>query len=600
MLKSLNRLKLFGRKAGRLESGLASAGFPVEKRLPTNPEFVSVSQVKQSLIKNRLTFDDGFTCLSLDCFLCAGKSSKLYINKITGFFICHGCNKCGNWVDLEAVVRDKTETFVQHIDNKSAAGLTKWLKIQKHLHHVSELSENRLEDVLRHIGLPNLSYEVLKEFEVHIDIKTGTLYFPLCNGGGQITGYKTLHKNFKEESYPSSDASGILHKKKNLCTSAVVVHSVRDFLGLCHVGISNHDIICLPHGQYSLPQSVLPLFENYKKLILWFGNDTSWDNARQLAKKLSEQRCHLVRPIDDQKTVIEAIEKHKDIQKIINTAQKIAHSSITTFSSLREDVFSELYNADKASGVKWERFPLLNKILKGHRRGELTILTGPTGSGKTTFMSEYSLDLAMQKVTTLWGSFEIRNQRLAKTMLTQMAMAPLEDNVDSFDEWADCFEQLPIYFMTFHGQQALETVMETVKHASYVHDVAHVIIDNVQFMLGLSSSESGYLDRFYRQDVLIGSFRNFATMHNCHVTLVIHPRKEKEGEPLTAMSIFGGAKASQEADNVLIIQNQTNMNVLKTKKFLQISKNRFSGDLGMMPLDFSKESLSFMTKSVKL
>lgn len=53
----------------------------------------------------------------------------------------------------------------------------------------------------------------------------------------------------------------------------------------------------------------------------------------------------------------------------------------------------------KAAGVKWTRFPTLNKILKGHRRGEMTILTGPSGSGKTTFMSEYSLDLAMQGVS---------------------------------------------------------------------------------------------------------------------------------------------------------------------------------------------------------
>lgn len=48
--------------------------------------------------------------------------------------------------------------------------------------------------------------------------------------------------------------------------------------------------------------------------------------------------------------------------------------------------------------MKWKRFPTLNKILKGHRRGELTVITGPTGCGKTTFISEYSLDLATQGV----------------------------------------------------------------------------------------------------------------------------------------------------------------------------------------------------------
>lgn len=49
--------------------------------------------------------------------------------------------------------------------------------------------------------------------------------------------------------------------------------------------------------------------------------------------------------------------------------------------------------------MKWKRYPSLNKILKGHRRGELTVITGPTGSGKTTFISDYSLDLAMQGVS---------------------------------------------------------------------------------------------------------------------------------------------------------------------------------------------------------
>lgn len=42
---------------------------------------------------------------------------------------------------------------------------------------------------------------------------------------------------------------------------------------------------------------------------------------------------------------------------------------------------------------------MLNKLLKGHRRGELTVFTGPTGSGKTTFISDYSLDLCMQGVS---------------------------------------------------------------------------------------------------------------------------------------------------------------------------------------------------------
>lgn len=355
------------------------------------------------------------------------------------------------------------------------------------------------------------------------------------------------------------------------------------------------DVICLPDGLKTLPQECLPGLEQYQKLVLWFNYNTAgWDIARNFAKKLEERRCLFVRPTDSHPTPFKALSAGLDLKTIYNKAQPILHKAITTFSSLRQDVLSDLQNVDKVQGVKWQRYPALNKFLKGHRKGELTVLTGPTGCGKTTFMSEYSLDLAMQGVTTLWGSFEIRNTRLASTLLRQLAGMPLDEHLSDFDYWADQFEKLPIYFMTFHGQQPIKVVMEAIEHAQYVHDIHHVIIDNVQFMMGISD-EAKHMDRFWKQDAIVAAFRTFATRRNCHVTLVIHPRKERDTEDLTTSSIFGGAKASQEADNVLIIQDKR-LTSVRGKKFLQIAKNRYSGDLGIMPLDFDKQSLSYAPK----
>ncbi|KAJ8866262.1 hypothetical protein PR048_032105 [Dryococelus australis] len=233
-----------------------------------------------------------------------------------------------------------------------------------------------------------------------------------------------------------------------------------------------------------------------------------------------------------------------------------------------KDTIYILPGSPLVAGVKWQRFPALNRILKGHRRGELTVVTGPTGSGKTTLMSEYSLDLACQGVNTLWASFEIRNVRLARTMLQQLASQPLDRDLDLFEVWADRFERLPLYFTTFHGQQAARAVMDALEHAAYAHDVAHVIIDNVQFMMGVEESAGSHADRFWRQDAVVAGFRTFATRWDCHVTLVMHPRKERDAEELTTNSIFGSAKAAQEADNILIIQDKR-LTSLRGKKYLQ-------------------------------
>ncbi|XP_015787154.1 twinkle protein, mitochondrial [Tetranychus urticae] len=271
--------------------------------------------------------------------------------------------------------------------------------------------------------------------------------------------------------------------------------------------------------------------------------------------------------------------------------------SLLTFVQLRKGVYNEIVNHKQLEGIRWKRFPGINKYLKGFRPGELTVLTGPTGCGKTTFLSEYSLDLCLQGVPTLWGNFEIQNTRLCKAMMNQLAQKQLSANLQEFDHWADKFTELPMYFMNYHGAEAFENVLATMKEAVTNHQVKHVIIDNLQFMMGTRNKKYFHLDRYEYQDHVIGSCRSFATEKECHITLVIHPRKEDSGE-LTLNSIFGGAKASQEADNILIFQVEWKGNT-RQRKYLQISKNRYDGDLGSITLKFNKETQGFGTSSSK-
>jgi hypothetical protein len=75
-------------------------------------------------------------------------------------------------------------------------------------------------------------------------------------------------------------------------------------------------------------------------------------------------------------------------------------------------------------------------------------------------------------VNTLWGSFEVKNIRLAKMQLKQFAAVNLEDQLDLFDSWADRFQKLPMYYLTFHGAQE---VFLSLKSGNYLRLTKRVI-----------------------------------------------------------------------------------------------------------------------------
>jgi len=384
--------------------------------------------------------------------------------------------------------------------------------------------------------------------------------------------------------------------------------------------------ISLPNGCRSLPPDCLPLLEKFTKIYLWMDNDgPGQEGSEVFSKKLGVSRCWIVRPplknpnarpvsmqalsspnedsiaahldpstltddtpaVDETppKDANEALLRNYDLQAIIDAALPIPHDNVVTFATLREQVMHELLNPMEYCGVPTPSLPSLTNILKGFRRGEMTVITGPTGSGKTTFLSQISLDFAEQHVNTLWGSFEVKNTKLLHKMLHQFSRNPIVDkSMSELDALADRFEDLPLHFLKFHGGSQIQEIVDAMEFAVYVHDVQHIILDNLQFMM--ESPGKGF-DKYDMQDRAIETFRKFATTHNVHVSLVVHPRKEDEGIKLGINSIFGSAKATQEADNVLILQNDGR------RKYIEVKKNRYDGSLGFFPLHFQHRSARY-------
>jgi len=151
-------------------------------------------------------------------------------------------------------------------------------------------------------------------------------------------------------------------------------------------------------------------------------------------------------------------------------------------------------------------------------------------------------------------------------------------------------EALPLKLLNFHGSVSIDDVIDTMKYSVENFDIQVIILDNLQFMMGVNATNR-YFNKFDYQDQIIHKLRSFATEFNVNLTLVIHPRKTEEA--MNINSIFGSAKATQEADNVLILQSY------KGIRIIDIAKNRFDGTLGKAVIAMDKQTNRFIELTVE-
>lgn len=534
--------------------------------------------IVEFLTSHLIAYEETATSFTVQCPACSkednsARPQEVFVDKNSGYFVCPWCCRAGAWEEL------------MHLLNTTEDCLT---AEELHAFLSTTLPVSEAEQInLQESPLKYISLSTLNKYDARVTSEGARIVVPVQTSDGEIVGFEsvsTLHQHpLVIRRYVSGRASVFgASVTKQTHHRIIVVPSCCDVLKL-----AEHDVpaVSLPTGNVEALQEYIS-GSNKLEVILWLGSEAP---PRTLLMALIDAgvSCSLIRSAKDDQPI--HIKTSKEIQAALKNTIPVLSETTTTFAQLKDKIYYRLTHKEEVCGVQWKRYSELNELLLGHRPGELTVLTGPTGSGKTTFMAEYSLDLCLQGVKTLWGSFEVSVVRLCEVMLHQYSGTSLPHDPIAFNNLSSQFALLPLHFLTYHGQQTASSVIKAMTEAVRVWGIQHVIIDNLQFMLGTSDQS---MDRWWEQDRAVAAFRRFATTHNCHVTLIVHPKKVPEGQLLSINSVFGGAKATQEADNVLILQVKSSSAINQSKKALQVVKNRYGGQLGVLPLRFHKESLT--------
>ncbi|CDW58162.1 twinkle protein, mitochondrial [Trichuris trichiura] len=352
---------------------------------------------------------------------------------------------------------------------------------------------------------------------------------------------------------------------------------------------------------------VLGLIAGFRKVIFWFPTNEI-DKVKQFMAILGPERSYYISPsllkgLTIKEYYLKPPRKSLTVLQCLSKCLRMFHPYISSVNELRKSVFDYVYHQGLCQGfAQWNRLGVLNSYLGGLRPGELTVFSGPTGSGKTTFISLYSLDLCEQldkQVNTLWCSFEVGTARLIHVMLQQLNCRKVDETVsrEELETMYDRLALLPLHFTRFNGSFEFRDVIQAIEHHIEICDIRHVVVDNLQFLAG--AVEQHLTDRFAVQDMVFSEFRRIASEKSVHLTLVVHPRKELDSGQLTLNSLYGGVKASQEADNVYMLQVRQILEPGGAPRihryFQQILKNRRMGELEIgnrLELKFNHETLT--------
>ncbi|PIO62446.1 hypothetical protein TELCIR_15990, partial [Teladorsagia circumcincta] len=310
---------------------------------------------------------------------------------------------------------------------------------------INEMAGIEQSDMLRlriMLGIERISMESLARYNVrgHMDgYDQPAIMYPRYRGPASRiripVGLKVIRKigdRMEKENYPLPDEalskprfSGIFgyHMTTASDRAVVLTTNERDALAV-YEATDGALAFSLTHGERIDP-TVFPYLEEFEQIFLWFPS-RHLEYAKEWGYALNGSRCYLIRNIE---RPIELVRngKHKEVKLILSReAVRLREKGFRSMTDIREEVKADLINSStrQLGFAQWKRFSPLNKYLLGLRPGELTVITGGTGFGKTTFLCEYALDLFTQGVRTLFCSFEMPEEKILKWMLVQYAGDP--------------------------------------------------------------------------------------------------------------------------------------------------------------------------------
>lgn len=204
---------------------------------------------------------------------------------------------------------------------------------------------------------------------------------------------------------------------------------------------------------------------------------------------------------------------------------------------------------------------LLDRKIAGLNKGEVSVVSGLNGSGKTSLLSQISLEAVNQGYKVAMYSGEMKDHRVFNWLQLQAAgkQHTIETEIEGYyvvqddcKEFINNWLDTRLYLYNNNKGHDIMKVLGSTEEVIKEKKVDLVILDNLMAMdLSLISG-----DKYEKQSWFIKRIMDFAPQNDVHIILVAHPRKAMGF--LRKDDISGTADLTNAVDNVFIVHRVNN------------------------------------------
>lgn len=497
-------------------------------------------------------------------------------NKKGNYFKCFGCGQTFDIIDyyiqyeglsfISAVERLFNEVGFSHDFNDE-----KRSKSLEEYKYPKPEDNNDLTKVVGYLRNRGISRDTIDFAGIKQD-NQGNIVFEYKNQYGELllVKYRPTKELKKGQSKTwcqnKADTAPILYgmDKINPSKPLLICEGEIDMLSAIEAGWKNAVSVPFGANNYHWIEYNWEWLEQFEKIIIWSDNDEAGEKMRkEVIPRLGEYRCYYVKSSYNDVNVHLIKEGSKSVLEAIEDAEEVPISDVIDMSDVED------FDINKAEKIK-SGLNGLDIWVHGFVLGTVNIITGTTGSGKSTFINQVCVcEPLEQEYKTFIFSGELTKEILREWIEYPMAGPDFIEHVDncSIGNKAPKTYSVPnevketmkkwykgkIYIYNNDLDYRASSILKKMEELASKYGFKNFVLDNLM-MVDLECNEN---EKYTKQKEFIKDLVRFARKFNSVVHLVAHPRKTSHLKKLTKLDVAGSGDIINLAHYVIGIHRIT-------------------------------------------